>query len=302
MLTVAFCVAIIAALVTVVDPADVVAAFENVSLGPVLTGLAIVQLQVVLSALRWRFTADRLGQTIPAGLAIREYYIASFVNQILPGGMAGDAIRAYRARAEDGWKRPAAAIVLERLSGQLAFFLLAGAGLFVWPLLLSENLPPGFAGLVLIGVGIVVVIASLGLIVARTRLMARFENLKPDLAAVFWRRGAFAVQFGLSMFTVLSYIAVFMIAAYATGAPLPAVALITVIPLCLMTMLIPAGIGGWGTREAAAAALWPLLGLTSAEGLSASLLYGMLCLCGVAPQGLLFLATAMTRRRGHAER
>ena len=299
-LAVVFCLAIIAGLVMAVDPADVLAAFENVSLPPVLAALAIVQAQVVLSALRWRFTAGRLGHAIPIGLAIREYYIASFVNQVLPGGMAGDAIRGYRARTADDWKRPAAAIVLERLSGQFAFFLLAGVGLFVWPLVLAESLPPGFGRLVLICAGILAVFACLGLVIARSRLMARFATLKPDLAAVFWHRGAFAVQFGLSMLTVLSYIAVFMIAAAATGAALPPVAAITIIPLCLMTMLIPAGIGGWGTREAAAAALWPLLGLTSAEGLSASLLYGLLSLLGVAPQGLMFLA--ITFRRGHGRR
>ena len=297
-----FCLAIMAGVFVAVDPADVVAAFENVSAGPVIAALVIVQLQVVLSALRWRFTAARLGHTIDVPLAIGEYYIASFVNQVLPGGMAGDAVRAYRARTEDGWKRPAAAIVLERLSGQLAFFLVAGAGLFAWPLLLAERLPPGFYRLVLICVAILAIAGGLGVVIARSRLLARFETLKPDLAAVFWQRGALFVQFGLSMLTVLSYIAVFMIAAYATGAPLPPAAAITVIPLCLMTMLIPAGIGGWGTREAAAAALWPLFGLTGADGLSASLLYGLLSLLGVAPQGLILLAVTLRRRRAHGVR
>ncbi|TNB49653.1 flippase-like domain-containing protein [Martelella lutilitoris] len=298
-LAVIFCLAIIAGLVIAVDPADVAAAFENVTVAPLAAALAIVQLQVILSALRWRFTSARLGHAIPVRLAIGEYYIASFVNQVLPGGMAGDAVRAYRARTEDGWKRPAAAIVLERLSGQFAFFLVAGAGLFAWPLLLAESLPPGFYRLVFICTGFLALAAGLGLVIARSRLFARFETLKPDLAAVFWRRGAAGIQFGLSMLTVVSYIAVFMIAADATGAPLPPVAAVTVIPLCLMTMLIPAGVGGWGTREAAAAALWPLFGLTSAEGLSASLLYGLISLFGVAPQGLVLLAATLRRRRDH---
>nr|WP_272213680.1 lysylphosphatidylglycerol synthase transmembrane domain-containing protein [Marinicella sp. W31]MDC2879636.1 lysylphosphatidylglycerol synthase transmembrane domain-containing protein [Marinicella sp. W31] len=296
-LAVIFCLAIIAGLFVAVDPADVVAAFQNVSAGPVVVALAIVQVQVVLSALRWRFTAARLGHVFSAALAIREYYIASFVNQILPGGMAGDAVRAYRSRTEEGWKRPAAAIVLERLSGQLAFFLLAGAGLFVWPVFLADRLPPGFARLVFICAGFLGVFACAGLFIARSRLLARYKTLRPDLAAVFWNRGAFGVQSALSTLIVASYVAVFMIAASATGAPLPPVAALTVIPLCLMTMLIPAGVGGWGTREAAAAALWPLFGLTSAEGLSASLLYGMISLLGVAPQGILFLAATMKRRR-----
>ncbi len=55
--------------------------------------LALVQLQIVLSALRWRFTSRRLGQDIAPLKAIRESYVASFLNQTLPGGVGGDAIQ-----------------------------------------------------------------------------------------------------------------------------------------------------------------------------------------------------------------
>ncbi len=63
-------------------------AFARISAGPVIAGLCLVQLQVILSALRWRFTAGRLGQVINAPRAIREYYVASLLNQSLPGGWA----------------------------------------------------------------------------------------------------------------------------------------------------------------------------------------------------------------------
>ncbi|MCF8502025.1 MAG: flippase-like domain-containing protein [Rhodospirillum sp.] len=304
-LTVVPCLVLLAWLVTVVDADKVVAALSGIPSGQVMMALAIVQVQVILSAIRWRFTASRLAHTISLPLAIREYYVSSFLNLILPGGMAGDAVRAYRSRGEDDgeWKRPATAVLLERGSGQLAFFLLTGLGLFAWPIFMVDRLPDGVATLVWIGLVVLSVCLGLGLALGlgfgKTRLATHFEGARSHLGAAFWRDGAFAVQVGLSVPIVVGYVVTFLMAADAVGTPLPAVAAITVIPLCLLTMVIPGSRGGWGTREAAAAALWPLLGFTSAQGLSASLLYGILSLIGVAPLGLLFLGlSALSRARG----
>ncbi|WP_230987231.1 lysylphosphatidylglycerol synthase transmembrane domain-containing protein [Allorhizobium terrae] len=298
-LTIAFCFALVAGLILAVDPAKIVAAFANVPPGHILAGLLIVQLQVILSAVRWRFTAQRLGHDMPLGLAVREYYLGSFLNQILPGGMAGDAVRAYRAteEGEGGWKRPAAAVVLERLSGQIAFFALTGIGLVVWPFVARDHLPKEFASLVWICLSLALVVAGLAVGFGKARLPARLRGLKPDLMAAFWQDRAFAVQTSLSVTIVASYVATFFIAASAVGTPLPAIAAVTVIPLCLLTMLIPVSVGGWGTREAAAASLWPLLGFTSAQGFSASVLYGLFSVIGVAPVGIALVLKGLWARK-----
>jgi glycosyltransferase 2 family protein len=287
-----FCsVALLVWLVFAVDPVHVIGALLGVPMGHVVVALVIVQVQVILSAIRWRFTAKRLGHSISLPVAVREYYFGSFLNQIMPGGMAGDAFRAYRSKAdgEGGWKRPAAAVLLERLSGQLAFFLLTGIGLVVWPIVLGDHFPKEFATLAWICIGIVLGVGTLALVLGKVKLPARLSGLRPELTAAFWKDGAFAVQASLSVTIVASYVATFFIAASAVGTPLPAIAAVTIIPLCLLTMLIPISVGGWGTREAAAASLWPLLGFTSAEGFSASLLYGIFSLMGVAPAGLYVL-------------
>jgi uncharacterized membrane protein YbhN (UPF0104 family) len=300
-LAVIVCPVLLVWLVMVADPTKVVAALAAVPPGDVLLALAIVQIQVVLSAVRWRFTARRLDHEISLPVAVREYYVGSFLNLILPGGMGGDALRAYRNRTGDdgGWKRPAAAVLLERLSGQLAFFLLTGIGLVAWPLFMADRLPDGLLPLALVCLALLTAAAGLGFVFGRIRLSSRLDAMRPHLVAAFWRDGAFAVQIGLSALVVAGYIATFVVAAKAVGTPLPVVAAVTVIPLCLLTMVIPISLGGWGTREAAAAALWPLLGFSSAEGLSASLLYGAISLIGVAPFGLYFLVrSAAGRFRG----
>ncbi|SSC71506.1 unnamed protein product [Ciceribacter sp. T2.26MG-112.2] len=285
---------LLAALLFAVNPVSVIEALGRVPLGHILAAVLVVQVQIVLSALRWRFTAARLGHPISVRIAVREYYLGGVLNQILPGGIAGDATRVYRSRQENlgGWKRAATAVVLERLSGQLAFFLLTCLGLIAWPILMPDRLPISLSPAIWT---VMAVVVALGAAVGwfAVPLKARLGRFGPDIHAAFWKDGALGVQAGLSALIVASYVLTFLLASDAVGATLPSIAAVTVVPLCLLTMLVPIGIGGWGTREAAAAALWPLFGFTGAEGLAASLLYGVFSLAGTALPGLLVLAGSL---------
>jgi glycosyltransferase 2 family protein len=117
----------------------------------VVLALGLVQGQIVLSAVRWRFTAGRLGHHLGYGTAVAEYYLASLLNLALPGGVGGDAVRAARA----GAARPVGsavtgpvilrAVVLERLAGQMAFLLLATIGIALWPALIDGEAPAGWS-------------------------------------------------------------------------------------------------------------------------------------------------------------
>jgi uncharacterized membrane protein YbhN (UPF0104 family) len=292
-------IALIAVIAMWVDRAALARAFSNVSVANLVLGLVLVQLQIMFSALRWRFTAGRLGQKIQLRHAIGEYYVASLLNQSLPGGMAGDAIRAWRMRTTEqgGWKLPAKAVVFERLSGQAAFFILAACGLASWPLLLSTRELDSVPAILPVTLILAVIVVCVLIATIRTGIFARFEALIPELNRAFVEDRAWMVQTGLSLVVLASYVAIFLLASQAVGAPLPWAAALTAIPLTLLAMLIPSGFGGWGTREAAAMALWPLLGATSADGLAASLLYGAISLAGAAPGLLVLLLTGGARGR-----
>ncbi|MBO0343929.1 flippase-like domain-containing protein [Roseibium sp. CAU 1637] len=279
-LPIALSLGLLAAIAAFVDIGAVWTALSAVSIRALGAAFVVVQLQILLSALRWRFTARRLNLDLPLGEALHEYYIGSSLNQILPGGVAGDVVRAYRQRqaGPSGWKRPASAIVLERVSGQLAFVLLIGLGLFAWPLVLAERLPVGATEIALIVAGFLSVASGACFAVFRKSTSSRLSGMREDLLEVFWHRKALAVQVGLSSLIVLTYVMTFAIASHAVGAPLSVIACITIVPLSLLTMLIPASVGGWGTREMAAAALWPIFGYSPEQGVAASLLYGIFSL------------------------
>jgi uncharacterized membrane protein YbhN (UPF0104 family) len=252
-----------------------------------LAALAALSLQTVLSALRWRLTAGQLGIVIDRATAVREYYLSQIVNQALPGGVLGDAGRAVRSRAQAGLIASGQAVVFERLAGQIAIFALLalafGATLAVpggldWP------------GWVLVPVtGLVVAGLSLPLalwIFARVT-PGRVGRGLNDLGRGFWRAMAAPAvrtrQISLSLGTALANVAGFALCAQAVGAPLPLAAGLALIPLILFTMIIPITISGWGLREGAAATLLPLAGLTAAEGMAASIAFGLVFLASSLP-------------------
>ena len=142
---------------------------------------------MALSAWRWRLTAQRLGAPIRFGEALREYYVATFLNQVLPGGVMGDAARAWRharlsrTEAMDGAPVGLAAwhaVLIERASGQLALL-----GVVLATLLVSPELRAG-AGIskdvVLLGMG-----AYFELWDAQVYAAQEAEAMKADMPDVF---------------------------------------------------------------------------------------------------------------------
>ena len=277
---------LIAGLWWVVDIARVGRLMADLRWPWVGVGLALVQAQIVLSALRWRLTAARLGEPLSRRRAICEYYLASLLNQILPGGVAGDVIRAGRGagdRARDGWQAGAAAIVLERLAGQVMLFVIAGLGLVASAATGDPLLSAAWAGWLAVA-GLVAGLAGVAVLVGRwtpgRRVLARVGRA---VSEAWLARDVMAQQLGLSGLIVAAYLTAFAAASAAIGAPLGLFAVWVLVPATLLTMLLPVSIAGWGLREAAAAALWPLAGATAADGVAASIVYGVISLAGAAP-------------------
>lgn len=253
--------------------------------------LAALTLQTVLSALRWQLTARHLGMSFGTGYAIREYYLSQVMNQSLPGGMVGDASRAYRARAEAGLMASGQTVILERLIGQIAMFLtLAGAfvatslvpGGFQWPRWLF--LP--VAGMIAIGLALPLFLwAATGL----NGVIGRGAALVWSMPrALLTDRRVLAGQIVLSFGTTLCNLAAFAFCARAVGVDLPVPAVAALVPLILFTMLIPFSVSGWGFREGAAAALLPLAGASASGGLASSIAFGLTVIASVLP-GAFFL-------------
>lgn len=276
----------------VVDGEDAARSLASADPLWLVAALWALTLQTVLSALRWRLTAAQFGISLGRRIALREYYLSQAVNQALPGGVLGDAGRAVRARAQAGLLASGQAVVFERLAGQIALFVVlaiafvatfAVHGGFEWP----DWLMPPVLALLVGGLVLPVGVWTTGrhLPGSAGRALDRLgRSFAIALAApvVRWR------QIGLSLGTALCNIAAFGFCAWAIGADLPVAAIAALVPLILFTMLVPVTVSGWGVREGAAALLFPLAGATAAQGLAASIAFGLVVLVSVLP-GLVLL-------------
>jgi uncharacterized membrane protein YbhN (UPF0104 family) len=277
---------------------DVGAVLSRLSeLGPawVALGLAISVVQVGVLAWRWRYTAGRLGIGLPLREALGEYYLGILLNQLLPGGVAGDVSRAWRHARTDAPTGPAVrAVILERASGQVVMTLAAVASIFALPW------APGALRL-----GAAAVVAALvGLALWRFGRRPRAEaetGFWADTHRALLAPEAMALQAASAVLVVASYIAVFLVAARAVGVTTSLATILPLVAPVLMTMLIPVTVAGWGIREAAAAALWGLVGLSPEDGAAISVTYGLLVLVSSAP-GLLVLTRVLSGGRGRRAR
>jgi len=267
----------------------------------VLAALALTVPQVVLSAWRWRLTARQIGLSLPLAAAIREYYLATFLNQILPGGVLGDATRAWRhAQIEtdpgDAWH----AVVIERASGQLSLGLITLIAL-AW----SSPLRTGLGTVVdklAVGGSVAALVAFILFAIAALCVRGRLRNTAAGSRARRFightRDNLLSSRIGLwqfvsSLLVVASYVGVFLLSARAIGVDRSLADLWALAPLVLLAMAIPLSIAGWGLREGAAALVWMLAGLPASEGVAVSLTYGAIVLLSSLPGA----AVLIMRRR-----
>ncbi|WP_110668121.1 lysylphosphatidylglycerol synthase transmembrane domain-containing protein [Salinicola halophilus] len=313
------------------DTRELLSQLKDLSPGWALLGVLLAVPQVVVSAFRWRLTAHQLGIALRWRRAIREYYLATFLNQVLPGGILGDATRAWRhasdaadndacdgpcrhgstqSRAASGEtvksdrraNRGAAvsAVVIERASGQFTLLLVA-----VTALLLSPELRGALGSLAWpLSATVMAVLGAVGVLAIAVALLARrpttaLRAVASDLRRALLETRIWPRQLASSLLVVATYVAVFLCAAKALGTPRSLAELLPLIPLLLMAMAIPLTVAGWGVREGAAALLWPLAGLPAQEGVTLSVTYGLLILAGSLP-GLAVLARGRDRRAAAA--
>ena len=271
------------------DAGEVAARLAHLQAPWALMALGISVPQIALSAYRWRVTAGRLGIHLPFKDALREYYLATFLNQVLPGGVMGDVSRAWRhARVHTG--PVIRTVVLERASGQAVMVAAAVLSLLVLPR--TFGIDPRLAmGATVLAAGTILV----GLLHARRRRSHTAEGIVDsvwrDVHSALLAPDVVVTQLAVSGLVVGSYIATYVVAARAVGVSTPTLTLAPLVAPVLMSMLIPASIAGWGVREATAAGLWSVVGLTAEDGVAISAAYGILVLLSSLP-GAFFLLTA----------
>lgn len=273
---------LLAVILAWIRPSRLLATVAAVSAPWLVLALLLVVPQLLLSAWRWQLTARLLGIPLPMRRAVREYCLGNFLNQVVPGGIAGDANRAWRhARTEVPARAAWHAVLIERAAGQLVLLACALLALPFAPAL-REGLGAWLAREGSSATPLAALAALAAIVFARTAwpAVARFWR---DFGRALLARSAWPRQLLVSLALVCSYVAVYLCCARALGVETAVLTLAPLVCWVLLAMALPLSLAGWGIREGAAAAVWLLAGLPVAEGVAVSLLYGVIVLVSALP-------------------
>lgn len=234
-------------------------ALAHVDARAMALALVVNALTTVCCARRWMVVSAAMGaDPPPLGTAVAAYYRSQLVNATLPGGVLGDVHRGVRHRLGGGVATGLRAVVWERSAGLLVHAGTTVLVLLLWfapPTVRSWTLP------------LVVLVA--GLLVA---------GLRSGLREVW----------ALSLVAMAGHVLLFVVAARTAGVVLPLSTLAPVAMVVLLASVVPTNIAGWGPREGAAA--WIFAGVSSAaEGVTVSVVYGVMVMVAVLPGVLVVL-------------
>jgi uncharacterized membrane protein YbhN (UPF0104 family) len=286
------------ALASLVDAAAVVDRLGRADPVWLAAGLALCAIQFAASAARWRRTAEALGVPLSRRRALADYYLAGLANQVLPGGVLGDAARATRHARSSGRSGPAVrAVILERASGQAVLLLVTLALMIATPT--GREIAGALVGLARPGAWVALAAVACA-VFALFRLRRRsgfgwLAVLAADARSALLTPRHAAQQLLLSLVVVAALCGTFACAGRMLGVSLPDQELVVLAPLVLMAMLIPISIGGWGVRESAAAGLFALAGHAPETGIAVSIAYGLITLLAALPGALVPLLSLRER-------
>lgn len=249
---------------------------------------ACLTLSTLSMTRRWTAIAETLGLEIRFGVALREYYLALAMNAFLPGGIVGDVSRAIRMRRVGDLKRAAKSVIAERVLGQAGLLIILAFGM-IWALTVPGDMAwPSSTQLGIVfaltaGAVTLILLVCIPATAPFVRLCARLL-MRPVIASH-------------AILAACLLIFALYACARATGSILPFEAAVTVLPLVLCAMLVPLSVAGWGWREGAAAALFPLFGATPEAGVAMGICYGAMALLAALP-GAAFALTPTVKPEG----
>jgi uncharacterized membrane protein YbhN (UPF0104 family) len=263
-------------------PARIVGAVAGASSGWLALALLASVAASLTSALRWHALANWIGLAAPRAALIVAYFRGIAANTVLPGAtLGGDTLRALQLqRLGHPLAASAASVALDRMSGLwvlLALSLAVTALAQMLGLLPPQLLP--LPPLLTLAATLAVLLAPTFLWLASRAWHVHLPGpLERALAALHDRPapGAHLIaQFGWSAGVQGFSILAFALAGRAVGLDLPPWLWVIVAGPVFILAALPVSVGGWGTREAAAAVTLAHFGASADLAVAAAMLYGI---------------------------
>lgn len=273
---------LLGALVWMLDPSRIAAAFAAAESWLLAVLLALTVCERLFSAYRWHTVLRWNGADVPLGPVVRISFVSSFLGFLAPGAVGVEALRMVGlARYTSNGALGVTSVVVDRLLSVVAMipFVLLG-------LLLS---PVDFGAGVHTLVGLAVLTAAAGgLLVMHPAGRRLIDVLTPRPLRPFTRRHAaglyasldaymgrpwlFAWAASQALFAQVLRIAVAMTAAAAMHVEAPLMYFFMFVPVTNLVALMPFSLGGLGVREVGFVYALKMVGVPGELAFGASLL------------------------------
>ncbi len=261
---------------------------------PLLAGILVLAATIPINALRWHAILSNRSKFPSAFTLFKIILVGLFFNQVLPTGIGGDVVRAWRSQKQ-GISLGAAmrSILIERASGYSVLVILYAAGL---PFLLRA-MPGASEKRIILAVLVAAIggLASLFVLdwvtsfAARWPVIAFLADLSRDarrLCSELSRLAMVLLLSGLGIgLTVLS----FKFLGDSVGVHLSYPNWLIIVPPVALIQLVPVSLAGWGVREAILVVVLAGFGVPNENGLATSLLFGLCQIVIALPGGLIWL-------------
>ena len=244
----------------------------------VLAALSL-QISIVLTlGWRWRSIVAAVGQMATFGWAARLTFATTFFNMILPRSIGGDVGRIWLGRQAGVDLRTGLTVaILDRLAGLIGLGLLLCVSTILLP---ASWLPQGVRLCMVLSFPFILV--SLWLIAAFSGvgvshwLALQWLGDVATKAKLFLRQPrVLCLAVVQSLIGHVMAVAIVFVSARGLNIPLTFGHALLLVPIILLTTMLPFSIGGWGLREAAAIMVLSLAGIAAESALALALIFGV---------------------------
>lgn len=255
-----------------------------------------------IAAFRWRLFLRLGGSSPPILTLMRISIMALFFNNFFPSTIGGDVVKAY-----ESWKggvsktMAAATVVVDRMFGVTALALFAFFALLAMEVQFENHTSLLIAVtlfMVAIATAILLLFVTPRFVLkliewaknSQIKLLAKLGQLTHDVQVAFHDQPWVMLKaLGLSVLLQSNVIVAHLLVGLALEIPLDVLAYAVIVPVAIVTMMLPISINGIGVRETAFIFLFGQFGVALATALTfAWIMYGMTLLHGLIG-GVLFL-------------
>ena len=286
-------VGLFAALMSRLDTGRIIEILSQGSPSLFLLAVAVLVAINPFVALRWHLILGDQ-KSIGPSVLFRILLVGWFFNQVLPTGIGGDAVRAWRCKLSGiSLTTAISSILLDRASGYFVLIVIYAISLPALLAIVTDPLQQRL--LVLVLAAAISALAALFLIdrlprpVLRLRLVAPLADLSVEARRVFFdvQRVVPILVFAAASIglTILSA----DLAARCVHLDLSFGRWLVILPPVALLQLLPVSLGGWGVREAALVVILGKLGVPGETALAASLCIGLSQIVVGLPGGVIWL-------------